>query len=182
MKKSIRISVGALAQCVLRSGDLSTDFISSTRPGDGIAAHRKIQNSRGEEYRREVGVTHNVEIRDYVLEINGKIDGIIQFPDHVVIEEIKSTHLSLDHFDRHENPLHWSQLKIYACIYSVQEDLEEIDAQLTYYQLDSGGTKEIRRRFTKDDLESHFREACECYISQLESFDDWCALRDDSIR
>ena len=182
MKKSIRISVGALAQCVLRSGDLSTDFISSTRPGDGIAAHRKIQNSRGKEYRREVGVTHNVEIRDYVLEINGKIDGIIQFPDHVVIEEIKSTHLSLDHFDRHENPLHWSQLKIYACIYSVQEDLEEIDAQLTYYQLDSGGTKEIRRRFTKDDLESHFREACECYISQLESFDDWCALRDDSIR
>jgi DNA excision repair protein ERCC-2 len=182
MKHSIRISVGALAQCVLSSGDLSSGFLGSTRPGDGIAAHRKIQNSRGEEYLREVTVTHSVEIRDFVLEVNGKIDGIIHLPDHVIIEEIKTTHLSLDHFDRHDNPLHWSQLKIYAYIYSLQEGLEKIDAQLTYYQLDSDGVKEIRRRFTRDDLESHFLEACEHYVGQVEAFDAWCALRDEAIR
>ena len=59
---------------------------------------------------------------------------------------------------------------------------DEIDARLTYYQLDSGRSKEIPRRFARDDLEVFFQNACERYIEQAESFEAWCLLRDESIR
>ena len=96
MKKTIRISVGALAQSVLCSGDLSSGFLGSTRPGDGIVAHRNIQNSREGEYSRELSVSFSTEIQDFVLEVNGRIDGVIHLHDRVIIEEIKTTHQSLN--------------------------------------------------------------------------------------
>jgi DNA excision repair protein ERCC-2 len=182
MKKSIRISVGILAQSVLYSGDLSSGFLGSTRPGDGIVAHRHIQNSREGEYSQEVSVSFITEIQDFVLEVNGRIDGIMHLHDRVIIEEIKTTHQSLDHFEKVDNPLHWSQLKIYAYIYSVQESLDEIEVQLTYYQLDTDGIKEIRRLFTRDDLEDFFRKACERYIEQVANYEAWCSVRDKSIQ
>jgi len=182
MKTSIRISVGALAQCVLRSGDLSADFLGSTRPGDGIVAHRNIQNSREGEYSREVTVSHSLEIHDFLLEVSGRIDGIIHLPDGVIVEEIKTTHQNLDHFEKVDNPLHWGQLKIYAYMYSAQEDLDEIEVQLTYYQLDDGDTKELRRRFHRYELEVFFLEACQCYIDRVADIEAWYSLRDDSIR
>ena len=174
--------MGALAQSVLCSGDLSSGFLGSTRPGDGIVAHRNIQNSREGDYNREVSVSLSTEIQDFLLEVNGRIDGIIHLHDRVIVEEIKTTHQGLDHFEKVDNPLHWGQLKIYAHIYSVQEGLDEIEAQLTYYQLDSGGIKEIRRRFTRDDLEAFFQKTCERYIAQVAGFEAWCSLRDESIQ
>ena len=182
MKKTSRISVGALAQSVLCSGDLSSGFLGSTRPGDGIVAHRNIQNSREGEYSRELSVSFSTEIQDFVLEVNGRIDGVITLHDRVIVEEIKTTHQDLDHFEKVDNPLHWGQLKIYAHIYLVQEGLDEIEAQLTYYQLDSGSIKEIRRRFTRNDLEGFFQKACERYIEQVASFEAWCSLRNESIQ
>ena len=54
MKKEIKVSVRNLVEFVLRSGDLDTSFMGSSRAVEGTRAHTKIQNSYGDEYNKEV--------------------------------------------------------------------------------------------------------------------------------
>ena len=108
---------------VLRSGDLSFEFLSSARPVDAIRIHQKIQQSRPENYSAEVAVSHLVETELFSLTIGGRVDGIYHEADGVLIEEIKTTTRSLDYLEDNENPIHWGQVKAYAYIYALDQDL-----------------------------------------------------------
>ena len=88
-----------LVAYVLRSGDLSFEFLSSTRPVDAIRIHQKVQQSRPANYSAEVAVSHQIETELFQLTVSGRIDGIYRDSDDVLIEEIKTTTRSLDHFE-----------------------------------------------------------------------------------
>ena len=107
MKKTLKIAVRDLVAHVLRSGDLSFEFLSSARPVDAIRIHQKIQQSRPPNYSAEVAVSHLIETELFQLTIGGRVDGIYRDADDVLIEEIKTTTRSLDYFEDHENPIHW---------------------------------------------------------------------------
>ena len=138
----LKIAVRDLVAHVLRSGDLAFEFSSSARPVEGIRIHQKIQQSRPDDYQAEVAVSHSIDTELFTLAIGGRIDGIYLNSDPVLIEEIKTTSLSLDFHEHHENPIHWGQVKVYAYIFATDHNLEAIATRLTYYQLDS---KKIRR-------------------------------------
>ena len=72
---------------VLRSGDLSFEFLSSARPVDAIRIHQKIQHSRPANYRAEVAVSHQMETELFRLTIGGRVDGIYRDYDDVRSEE-----------------------------------------------------------------------------------------------
>ncbi|MFC1819473.1 helicase C-terminal domain-containing protein [Thermodesulfobacteriota bacterium] len=182
MKKKISVSVGDLVEYLFRSGDLSLDSFSQNKLRESILAHQKIQRSRPVEYKREVSISDQFETDHFVLEVIGRIDGIFRYPDRVIIEEIKTTRRSLDYYEKTENQLHWAQLKVYAYIYSLQEGLDEIEARLTYYQLDSGQIRELPRRFTKDELYVFFNETISRYLKRTVAIEKWCGLRDESIK
>ena len=169
----------------LRSGDLNLESFRPSSPVDAIRAHQRVQSSRGEGYRKEVSLSHVVENDDFVLEIGGRIDGVLTrepIGTHaVVIEEIKTTAGDLDARAARPEPTHWGQLEVYAYIYALQNDLEEVDGRLTYYQLESGQTRELERHFTIADLREMFDELVECYLRWAKRIEDWLSERNDSI-
>ena len=116
---------------MLRSGDLSFEFLASARPVDAIRIHQKIQQSRPENYTAEVAVAHQMETDLFLLMLGGRIDGVYHESDGVLIEEIKTTTRRLDYFESHENPIHWGQVKTYAYIYARDRNLSDVDVQLT---------------------------------------------------
>jgi len=182
LKKTLKIAVRDLVSHVLRSGDLSFEFLSSARPVDAIRIHQKIQQSRPETYRAEVAVSHQIETELFTLSIGGRVDGIYHESDGVLMEEIKTTTRSLSYLQNHENPIHWGQLKTYAYIYTLDRDLKEIDAQLTYFQVDTGKIHNFKKHFTLMELEIFFQDLVANYLQWAETIVRWEILRDESIR
>jgi len=182
LKTKLNIAVCELVGHVLRSGDLDLEFISSNRSVDGIRAHQKIQKSRPDNYIPEVPVSHHIETDRFILGIGGRIDGVYQNSDRVVIDEIKTTTRDLSSFEHQENPLHWAQVKVYAWFYTCEYNLDEIDTQLTYCHLKTGEIKEFCRSFIRSDLETFFMELVDHYLEWAGTIADWCGFRDESIQ
>ncbi|MEE4265421.1 MAG: ATP-dependent DNA helicase [Desulfobacteraceae bacterium] len=182
MKKTLKIAVRDLVAHVLRSGDLSFEFLSSARPVDAIRIHQKIQQSRPANYSAEVAVSHLVETELFRLTIGGRVDGIYRDSDKVMIEEIKTTTRSLDYVENHENPIHWGQVKAYAYIYALDQDLEALEAQLTYYQTDTGEIRNFKKHFRLTDLQAFFQDLVANYLQWAATIVHWEVLRDESIR
>ena len=82
MKRIIKISVRNLIEFVLRSGDIDNSFMSTTRALEGTLAHQKVQKSYGPEYSPEVTL-HNF-LKDYSLEVEGRVDGIFKLLDEII--------------------------------------------------------------------------------------------------
>lgn len=177
----MKIAVRDLVAYVLRSGDLAFEFLSSARPVEAIRIHQKIQQSRPENYQAEVAVSHHIDSELFTLTIGGRVDGIFQDCDPVLIEEIKATSHSLDSYEHYENPIHWGQLKSYAYIFAKDHGLSEIDARLTYCQSDTGEIRNFQKHFTTDELESFFQDLVANYLQWAEAIVRWKISRDDSI-
>ena len=182
MKKNLKIAVRDLVAYALRSGDLAFEFLSSARPVEAIRIHQKIQHSRPDHYQAEVSVSHHIDTALFTLSIGGRIDGVYRDSEPVLIEEIKTTSRSLDRFENHENPIHWGQVKSYAYIFAKDHNLSEIDARLTYYQMDTGEIRNFQKHFNTDELESFFQELVASYLQWAEAIVRWKISRDDSIR
>ena len=167
---------------MLRAGDLSFEFLGSSRPVEAIRAHQKIQHSRPATYQPEVAIAHRVETDQFQLSIGGRIDGVYTEPDRTIIEEIKTTTREPAYFEENENPIHWGQVKTYAYIYGRQYGLDQIMLQLTYYQIDTGKQREIRRIVRISELESFFNDLVTRYLEWAATLVDWSDCRDASIQ
>jgi len=182
LKQTLHISVGALVEYSLLSGDLNRTFFSSDRPIQAIRIHQRIQDSRPKEYQAEVSVHHLVKTDKYDLQVSGRIDGVYRYPGRAVIEEIKTTRRPLVAVREEENGVHWGQAKCYAYIYCIHNDLNSIEIQLTYYNLDSDKSTEIRRVFDITELEEFFDSLVSKYLEWADTIIQWIKLRDQSIK
>ena len=180
----LKLSVRSLVEYSLRSGDLVSAglFTGGDRALEGIRAHQQVQESRPEEYTAEVRVSHQVETHEFDVKIGGRMDGLYEYPDRVIVDEIKSTVRSLDWFEENENPVHWGQGKVYAYIYALQNKLEFIDVQLTYVNIESKKTIEFNRSFTFAELETFFNEILDRYLRWASILKQWRHVRDKSIK
>ncbi|MCK4941877.1 PD-(D/E)XK nuclease family protein, partial [candidate division WOR-3 bacterium] len=181
MKQTLRVSVRELVEYALRSGDLNLTFFSSESPVKAIRAHQTLQDSRPEQYTAEVVVHHLYKTKKYDLDISGRIDGVYIYPDRVIIEEIKTTKKPLAEIEKVENGMHWGQAKCYAYIYATQNDLDNIEVQLTYYQIEQEKAVEIRRSFDLSELRDFFESLISKYIAWADTIVRWMELRDSSI-
>ncbi|MGG7097386.1 ATP-dependent DNA helicase [Clostridium sardiniense] len=164
-KEVIRESVRGLVEFILKSGSIDSRFSTSKRAVEGIRAHQKLQKSNEEifeKYEREVYLSNEFELEDFILKIDGRADGIIYEESSVIIEEIKSTYRPLLEIDD-SNELHWAQAKVYGYIYSVQNKLDSIEIQLSYYQLESNEVKSFRRNYTIQELNAFLNEIIQGY-------------------
>lgn len=164
-KEVIRESVRGLVEFILKSGSIDSRFSTSKRAVEGIRAHQKLQKSNEEifdKYEREVYLSNEFELEDFILKIDGRADGIIYEESSVIIEEIKSTYRPLLEIDD-SNELHWAQAKVYGYIYSVQNKLDSIEIQLSYYQLESNEVKSFRRNYTIQELNDFLNEIIQGY-------------------
>ncbi|MGG7079038.1 ATP-dependent DNA helicase [Clostridium sardiniense] len=183
-KEIIRESVRGLVEFILKSGSIDSRFSTSKRAVEGIRAHQKLQKSNEEifdKYEREVYLGNEFELEDFILKIEGRADGIIYEESSVIIEEIKSTYRPLLEIDD-SNELHWAQAKVYGYIYSIQNKLESIEIQLSYYQLESNEVKSFRRNYTMKELEIFLDEIIRKYEKYVVLSVNHRESRNDSIK
>ncbi len=209
MTKQISLAVRALVEHMSRSGDLVLDFFGAGRQVEGTLAHQLVQDKRPKEYQREVTISLAVERGDYLIDIGGRIDGVFRYPNRIIIEEIKSTTKSLKSIEEagkikstspghgtgadqprdtatnkieHTpgNDRHWGQLKIYCYIFALQENLETVDARLTYYQVNTEESLEIDREFSFAELETFIYSLIDRFINWSDALEKWQGLRNDT--
>lgn len=182
MSNIIKVSVRNLVEFVLRSGDIDNSFISMSRALEGTKAHQKVQKSYGIEYKPEVTLKHNVYYDNFIIELQGRADGIFTFSDEIIIDEIKSTTKDLEDIDENYNELHWAQAKCYGYIYCIQNDLNYIYIQLTYFHIESEEKKIFKRRYTCDELKEFFLSLTDKYIEWASITFYWAETRDKTIK
>jgi DNA excision repair protein ERCC-2 len=180
-KQVVKVSVRNLVEFVLMNGDIVSGFTGSSRNTDAIKAHQIIQKAYGEGFTKEVSLSYTVENVDTNLEISGRIDGLYVGEDRVVIDEIKTTTMDLKFVEEDHNILHWAQAKVYAYIYCMQNNLENIEVQLTYYNLDTKETKKFIKPYTVSELQDFFNGLVEDYMHWAKKIISWNEQRNLSI-
>ncbi len=186
--KPLVISVHNLVEFVLQAGDITPGgFQRRDRAQLGTQGHKQVQRSRSEGYEAEVGIAYRVEGADPPVEVQGRIDGLYAGAVPVILEEIKTTTLSLDLVSEEHNRLHWAQAQCYAYMYARQHHLSEISIHLTYYHLDGGGhgsqkEKTFERHFSLAALETFFNDLITPYLAWFRKIRAWLARRDQSIQ
>lgn len=181
-KSQVKISIRNLVELVLRSGDIDSRLVSSSRMLEGTRIHQKIQKEGGDKYNKEVYLSFDYEIEGFVIKLEGRADGIITESEGIVIDEIKSTSRPLEYIDDEFSLLHWAQVKCYAFIYATQNELEEICVQLTYFQIDTEEIKKIRKQLKLSQLQDFMSELLDRYLIWASMSETWNTQRDISIK
>lgn len=184
--EKIKISVRELVEFVLRKGDLDNRFMGTARAQQGTLAHKKLQKSNETvfyKYEKEYVLTYSIYYDEFTIEIEGRADGIITNEDGtIVVDEIKTTTRDLSYIDEDYNELHWAQAKCYGYIYSYDNHLDNIDIQLSYYELTTEQIKSFKKTYTQKELESYFFSLIEMYYSWAKQQFHWKKIRDSSIQ
>ena len=176
----VPVSVRELVGFVLRSGDLGSVFVPSSRAVEGTFGHQLLQRQRPPEYRSEVPVSFAYEAEPLGLEVSGRVDGLLYDGEHLLIEEIKTTNVPVD-ARRDDDPVHWAQAKVYGYILATDYDLDEVDVQLTYLHLPTGRAAEDCRTFSTAELEEFFDGLVTKYLEWVGKYYTWCQQRTLSI-
>ena len=76
-KPEVRLSARELAEYYCAQGDLMAARASSRRALEGAAAHRRLQAEQEEGYLKEVPLSFALERAEYMLDVEGRVDGIV---------------------------------------------------------------------------------------------------------
>lgn len=159
-KERIKISVRNLVEFILRSGNLDNRRTSvadreAMQKGSGI--HRKLQKQMKASYKAEVPLKWEEEYSDFIIEIEGRADGIINDEEACVIDEIKGVYRDL-YFLEEPVPVHKAQAMCYAYFYASQKKISKIEVQMTYCHLETEEIKRFREEFSFSYLKKWFED------------------------
>ncbi|MCM1259079.1 MAG: ATP-dependent DNA helicase [Roseburia sp.] len=178
----IKISVRNLVEFILRSGDID-NRISVQAKADamqqGSRIHRKIQRKMGASYRPEVPLKIQIETEKYILQVEGRADGIIE-EEEVTIDEIKGVYRNLEML-LEPIMVHRAQAMCYAYIYAEKQELDRIGVQMTYCSLDTEEIKRFNEVFAFTELENWFYELIDKYGRWADFQFEWRKIMTDSI-
>lgn len=179
--ETIKLSVRELVEFVYKSGDINVKAMSADRALEGIKAHKILQSQMGESYHKEYYLKKEFELNNILFVIEGRADGIITDNNHVTIDEIKSTYTNLELIKEDYNLAHFAQAKVYAYIYGLENNLQELSVQLRYYNLDTEKIKTIIHRYTIAELELFFYDILNMYIEWAETIINLRKEREASV-
>lgn len=163
MGNSVTVSVRELVSYVYRTGSIDERFQTNTALLEGTAIHQEVQKKYKDTDEAEVLLHYDYNKDGVNLHIQGRCDGLLHTEEGPVIDEIKSTARELEEINESLHPVYWAQAKGYAFMYAHQEELDEIQVQLTYVQKKTKEKKRFLRKFTYGELESFMSETMEAY-------------------
>jgi DNA excision repair protein ERCC-2 len=168
----IKISVRNLVEFILREGDID-NRISSGMVKDvmqqGSKIHRKIQRKMGSDYQAEVSLKIQIPCDEFLLQVEGRADGVQKNKDGVIVDEIKGVLKDLK-FIEYPSAVHLAQAKCYAYMLAVQENLEEICVQMTYCNLETEELKQFIEKYSFLQLE-------EWFLNLIKSYEKWAQFQ-----
>ncbi len=180
----IKISVRNLVEFILREGDIdnrTTGSMERDAMRQGSRIHRKIQKRMGSDYRAEVPLKQECPCDGFILQVEGRADGILKEADQTVIDEIKGVLRDLEQI-KEPVCVHLAQAKCYAYIYASQNRLEEIGVQMTYCNLETEEIKRFRQQYRCEELRQWFQELVHAYEKWAGFQIAWRKKRNESIR
>ena len=172
------ISVRELAEFVHRRGDLSAEraFRRSDRALEGMKGHKRVQQSRGGDYRPEVPVERSFAKGEVGLRVIGRVDGIVDGLTPLV-EEIKTVEPG---WSRQPDPVHWAQLRIYAGILALERAWPHALLQLTYLELPTNEVFLFREETSREVLIDFVIQTVDEWFSWLIPHVEWIGQRNAS--
>lgn len=183
-RELIKISVRNLVEFILREGDIDNRRSGSMDKDimqQGSRIHRKLQRRMGSNYRSEVSLKTQVPCEGFLLQVEGRADGIIEDEEGIMIDEIKGVLKDLIHIGEPSN-VHLAQAKCYAYIYGSQENLKKIRVQMTYCHLETEELKQFSQSYLLKELEEWFLDLVKRYEKWARFQIEWRAAREDSIK
>lgn len=181
MVKKSKISVRHLVEFILRRGSIDNRKKSNHTALEGAKIHRKLQKEAGEEYQKEVFLQTSVQLDPYELVVEGRADGIFKKDGVYHIDEIKTSEPRFEDLEPEQVELFFHQARVYAYIYSQENNLEEINLQLTYYQTtEEVITRKVEHQ-TREQLEVFFKKLTEDYQEWLIFQENWRTVRNASL-
>lgn len=157
MPLTLTLPVRRLVEFLLRTGSIDSRFTGFDRANEGARLHRKLQKLAVREhadYKAEVALRQEYLCAGVAYTVEGRADGLFTGGDGVAtIDEIKTTTLPVEAITGEQAPEHWAQGQVYATIYALQNGLDAMRVQLTYYQVDEEQTLRFTRDYTAGELE-----------------------------
>ncbi len=197
----LSVSVRQLVEFVFLKGDLSMSSLSPNRMKQGTQGHQFLQRNRdSENWQNEVSVKYETVKDNASVMIKGRIDGVFQQEDNVIIEEIK-TYMGNDEFItcnlseyiilNEDTPelrfqcksfLHWAQLLIYTYIFAKNNEIKKITARLKYLKITDNSSHIFEHSFEDnnspanqsfDILEQFFNYTFSEWLEHHLKFSEW---------
>ncbi len=196
-KRVIRISVRALVEFILRSGDLDGrrgSLADREAMQKGSRIHRKIQRQMGAGYQAEVPLVWERGYEGFTLRLEGRADGIIPAgkekgeEDVAVIDEIKGVFRDLDYLAE-PIEIHLAQAKCYACMYmdrlapsGKDRRSHKIAVQMTYCNIETEQIRRFRQEYQVEELFQWFEGLIDAYHKWADHQVRWQEARDLSMQ
>lgn len=178
----LKLSVHDLLDAGPAKGHLKMQvaWSSRTRMRIGQQVHTSWQEARStadESFRREVRLSHRLVVRGWEVEINGRVDGLSQGGERMLIEEVKSTTLpagQLAFTTWQDFPSYSRQLQLYLHFLAAQG--VDADGQLVLISISD--TTEHRFDVPRDPtLTDYLEQQLSWVIRQHEERLAWLARR-----
>lgn len=187
MSESIQFkeSVRGIVEYVLKGGSLDDRFVSRRRVLEGTIAHGKLQRDNEkvyQDYEKEVILKHEFLVNNISLIVEGRADGIIKEKGKIIIEEIKSTYKDLSYINFDYNLLHWAQGKFYGYIYCVDNNIDEIDIRLSYFNINNDEVRSFDKTYNICELEQFVYSLVNKYLEIIVIKEEFNKIKNESIR
>ncbi|TYS71007.1 ATP-dependent DNA helicase [Sutcliffiella horikoshii] len=163
--KKLSVSVRKLVEFVMMGGSIDSRFAGSNVMQEGTRTHQRLQAERGDNYEKEVYLSIQMQIEDYELHVEGRCDGIYRNENQVIIEEIKTTARDLNTVTEQDYKAYWAQLKMYAYIYCLKNELDNITVHMVYAKRENKDEKTFEKQFELKELQVFVEELTKEYLS-----------------
>ncbi|WP_028630241.1 ATP-dependent DNA helicase [Metapseudomonas resinovorans] len=159
---SYSVAVRALCEFTAKGGDLDLRFTPAPTALEGIAGHSLVTSRRGADYQAELCL--NGEFGP--LRVRGRADG---YDPHLNrLEEVKTYRGDLQRMPANHRHLHWAQVKVYGWLLCQQQELQEIELALVYFDIGSQKETLLTEHYRAEDLRAFFEEQCQRFIAWAE--------------
>ncbi|MEN9787269.1 MAG: hypothetical protein RLZZ299_2533 [Pseudomonadota bacterium] len=92
-ERTLDLAVGDLV--AVRDSSLHRAALRArARLAAGVALHAAVEAERGADWASEVVLRHTLVIDGWTVTVHGRVDGVVETPDGVLLEEVKSTLLA----------------------------------------------------------------------------------------
>ena len=129
---------------------------------EGIAGHRRLQKSRGQDWQVEYALKQTLTIENYAVTLQGRADLINATNSPVIVEEIKTTYFPPERLAAEKLDLYRAQAKVYAYLYHLSEKIEarRYDIHVSLFNLLDGKVHTEKTTTRIDELEHFTSSLC----------------------
>lgn len=136
-------AVKEIATFLYSTGDLTNEFFQNHSQIDGKKAHLHLQRLYNDDSQKEYYIKYTFNYKNDEITVHGFIDGVLKENGNTILEEIKSTREELKKIDLDYHQEHLSQLKLYAYLYGLINNMSIVPVRLTYISVDDYKNKKI---------------------------------------